>query len=140
MSKLLIVDDSADLLETMKYVLERKGYIVRTLMNADNIYRRINEFQPDLLILDIHVAGEDGREICKKLKKSSQNNELPVLMFSASPKLLEDFESCHADDFIEKPFQLTDLVEKIKLVLARASAIQKTFQSEAFPRDVSLIL
>ena len=129
MSKLLIVDDSADLLETMKYVLERKDYIVRTLINADNIYREINEFQPDLLILDIRVAGEDGREICKELKKSPQNNELPVLMFSASPKLLEDYESCYADDFMEKPFQLTDLVEKIKLVLSRTSTRRKSFQS-----------
>ena len=129
MSKLLIVDDSADILETMKYVLERKGYIVRTLINADNIYPEINEFQPDLLILDIRVAGEDGREICKELKKSVQYSDLSVLMFSASPKLLEDYESFYADDFMEKPFQLAELVEKIKLVLGRTSMRQKSFQS-----------
>jgi DNA-binding response OmpR family regulator len=53
MSKLLIVDDSAELLEVMKYILERNGYTVKTLIRADDIDREISEFQPDLLIPDI---------------------------------------------------------------------------------------
>ena len=133
MSKLLIVDDSADLLKTMKYILERRDYTVRTLINADNIYQEINEFQPDLLILDILVAGDDGREICRKLKKPAQNNELPVLVFSASPKLLEDFKSYDADDFIEKPFELKDLFEKIKSGLNR---LQKNVSIRTSPSAV----
>ena len=68
MSKLLIVDDSAALLEAMKYILERNGYTVKTLNNASNIYKEIDEFQPDLLILDIFLGDEDCKEICKKLR------------------------------------------------------------------------
>jgi len=117
MSKLLIVDDSTELLEVMKNILERNGYTVKTLIRADDIYREISEFQPDLLILDIYLAGEDGREICKELRKNIETKHLRVLVFSASPKTLEDYKSYYADDFMEKPFDLKNLVEKIKSVL-----------------------
>jgi DNA-binding response OmpR family regulator len=117
MSKLLIVDDSAALLEVMKNILERNGYIVKTLNKTTGIFNEIREFQPDLLILDIYLAGEDGREICKEIKKNDETKYVCILVFSASPKTLEDYKSYCADDFIEKPFDITNLVEKIKSVL-----------------------
>ena len=117
MSKLLIVDDSAALLEIMKNILERNEYKVKTLTNAKDIYNEIRVFQPDLLILDIFLAGNDGREICRELRKNVETKHICILVFSASPKTLEDYESYGADDFIEKPFNITNLVEKIKSVL-----------------------
>ena len=117
MSKLLIVDDSAALLEVMKNILERNEYIVKTLNSATDIYREISEFQPDLLILDIYLGGKDGREICREIRKNAETNHLCILVFSASPNTLEDYKSYCADDFIEKPFDITTLVEKIKSVL-----------------------
>ena len=117
MSKLLIVDDSAALLEVMKNILERNGYTVKTLNRAPEIYNEISEFKPDLLILDIYLAGEDGREICKEIRKNVETRQICILVFSASPKTLEDYKSYCADDFIEKPFDITKLVEKIKSVL-----------------------
>jgi DNA-binding response OmpR family regulator len=117
MSKLLIVDDSAALLEVMKNILERNGYTVKTLNRAPDIYKEIGEFQPDLLILDIYLAGEDGREICKEIRNNVETKQICILVFSASPKTLEDYKSYSADDFIEKPFDITNLVEKIKSVL-----------------------
>ena len=117
MSKLLIVDDSAALLEVMKNILERNGYTVKTLNRAPDIYKEISEFKPDLLILDIYLAGEDGREICKELRRNVETKDLCILVFSASPKTLEDYNSYRADDFIEKPFDITNLLRKIKSVL-----------------------
>jgi DNA-binding response OmpR family regulator len=117
MNKLLILDDSADLLEALKYILEHIGYKVKALASADNIYTEINEFQPDLLILDIFVNGEDGREICKHLRKSGENKDLRILVFSSYTKTLEDYKSYYADGYIEKPFELKNLVDKITLVL-----------------------
>ena len=117
MSKLLIVDDSAALLEVMKNILERNGYIVKTLSKTPAIYKEISEFQPDLLILDIYLAGEDGREICKAIRKNVETKHVCILVFSASPKTLEDYKNYYADDFIEKPFDITNLLRKIKSVL-----------------------
>ena len=69
MNKLLIVDDSAVLLESMKNILERVGYTVKTLLRAGDIFREILIFNPDLLILDIGLDDEDGRDVCRKIKK-----------------------------------------------------------------------
>ena len=117
MSKLLIVDDSVALLEVMKKILERNGYVIKTLNTTTDIYVAISDFQPDLLILDIYLNGIDGREICREIKNNIETSDLCVLVFSASPKMLEDHKSYCADDFIEKPFAITDLMEKIKSVL-----------------------
>src|SRR6476660_1912998 len=94
MSKLLIVDDSVALLESLKYILERNGYTVKTLNNTYNIYEEINEFQPDLLILDIFLVSEDGREIYKELRNIIENKDLRILMFSSFPKNAEDYQIC----------------------------------------------
>jgi len=124
-SKLLIVDDSVALLEVMKSILERNGYTVKTLNRTPDIYQVINEFQPDLLILDIYLAGEDGREICKEIRKNAETQHVCILVFSASPKTLEDYRNYCADDFIEKPFDITILVEKIKSVLNNCKGKQR---------------
>jgi DNA-binding response OmpR family regulator len=117
MSKLLILDDSADLLDALKYILEHIGYMVRTLVSPVDLHKEIGEFQPDLLILDNSVEGEDGREICKELRKSSEFKDLRVLVFSSYDKPLEDYEGYYADGYIEKPFELKSLIEKITSVL-----------------------
>ncbi len=123
MKRLLIVDDSAALLESMKHILERVGYTVKTLLGPGDIHREIHAFHPDLLILDIALDGEDGREVCRKIKKNAQTENLWVLVFSASLKYLEDYRNYKADDFMEKPFDLRVLVGKIKSGLAlKASA------------------
>lgn len=117
MSKLLIVDNSTRLLEVMKRILEPLEYTIMTLNRTENIYEEIRRFQPDLLVLDIYLHGEDGREICKKIKINFATKHLPVILFSAFPKALEEYKSCFADDFIEKPFDIKTLVDKIKSVL-----------------------
>jgi DNA-binding response OmpR family regulator len=117
MNKLLILDNSPDLLDTLKYILGNIGYKVKTLVSADNIYSEIHDFQPDLLLLDIFLGEEDGREICRQLRKSGENKDLRILVFSSYTKALHDYKSFYADDYIEKPFELKSLVDKINLVL-----------------------
>jgi len=117
MNKLLIVDDSDALLEVMKRILERNKYTVNTLNSAKDIYKKIGEFQPDLLILDIFLAGKDGREICREIKTNAETKHTCILVFSASPAKPDEYKSYGADDFIEKPFDIAYLVEKIKSVL-----------------------
>ena len=107
MNKLLVVDDSDGPLEVMKNILVSNGYTVKTLNRTNDKYNEISEFQPELIIIDIFLAGEDGKK------------DLRVLVFSASLKHLEDYKKYSVDDFIEKPFDIAYLVEKIKLVLRR---------------------
>ncbi|MEO8763423.1 MAG: response regulator [Ginsengibacter sp.] len=117
MAKLLIADDSVPLLETLRYILQRNGYEVKTLSSADNIQQEINDFQPDLLIIDIFLGDDDGRDICQQIRKINRNSDLKILLFSAFPQHLQGYKSYGADDFIEKPFELKNLMEKIKSIL-----------------------
>jgi len=133
MNKILIVDDSADLLEPLKFFLEQKNYMVKTLINADHIYQEIHEYKPDLLILDIFLEGEDGREICKVLRKNAETKHLCILLFSASPKILTESKSYYADDYLEKPFDLNTLHQKIQSLLEWAPIRMKAFQFEVSP-------
>lgn len=117
MSKIVIVDDSPDLLEVLKFFLEEKGYEVETVTRQNDLIPLIKSFSPDLIILDIYLQGEDGREICKKLRKQEETKYLCILMFSASPKALINYKDYGADGFIEKPFGLNEIVDKIEHTL-----------------------
>lgn len=117
MPKILIIDDSIDLLEVLKYFLEEKGYEVEIASTQKDLKTLLKSFQPDVLILDIFLQGEDGREICKDLRKEVETKDLCILMFSSSPKALIDYKQYGADGFIEKPFGLLEIVHKIEATL-----------------------
>jgi Response regulators consisting of a CheY-like receiver domain and a winged-helix DNA-binding domain len=117
MSKIVVVDDSRDLLEVLKFFLEEKGYEVETVTRQAELINLIKSFSPDLIILDIYLQGEDGREICKKLRKQESTKYLCILMFSASTRALVNYKEYGADGFIEKPFGLNEIVKKIEATL-----------------------
>ncbi|HEV8083188.1 MAG TPA: response regulator [Chitinophagaceae bacterium] len=117
LGRIMIVDNSADLLETKEYILNRNRYTVKTLTNGYDIKKEIIEFQPQLLLLDIFLADEDGRNICEELKKDETTKHVSILVFSSSHEPLKNFESYYADGFIDKPFDLKKLLKKITSLL-----------------------
>ena len=117
MSKIVIVDDSLDLMEVLKYFLEEKGYEVETATKEQDLMSLVRSFSPDLIILDIYLQSEDGREICKELRKKEETKYLCILMFSASSKALTDYKEYGADGYLEKPFGLNEVIEKIEATL-----------------------
>ncbi|HUS03603.1 MAG TPA: response regulator [Chitinophagaceae bacterium] len=117
MSKIVIVDDSMDLLEVLKYFLEEKGYEVQTVTTKQDLIPLIKSFSPDVILLDIYLQAEDGREICKELRKNEETKYLCILMFSASSKALANYKEYGADGYIEKPFGLIEIVDKIEATI-----------------------
>lgn len=117
MSKIVIVDDSIDLLEVLKFFLEEKGYEVEAVTRKEDLINLIKSFSPDLIILDIYLQGEDGRDICKALRKHEETKYLCILMFSSSPRALINYKEYGADGYIEKPFGLSDIINKIEAAL-----------------------
>jgi DNA-binding response OmpR family regulator len=124
MSKVLLMDDAPDLLDALQFIFEAKGYTVKILSNAGDIFSEISQFCPDILIIDILLGGEDGRDICKALRKDGQNKDLRILVFSANPNYLHDYKSYGADDYIEKPFDINTLLEKASSLLQLQSPPQ----------------
>jgi DNA-binding response OmpR family regulator len=115
MKKVLIVDDDADILEIVGLLLSTHGFRVTLLPTARDIFQTVKSVCPDVVLLDINIGGLDGRQICKQLKsKESVFNHIPVILFSAMHDLKETYPECDAIDFIPKPFDAHNLVEKIK--------------------------
>jgi DNA-binding response OmpR family regulator len=121
MRKLLIVDDNADLLFAMQRLLSFYNFTVRTLQNSKTLPGEIASFRPEVILIDVLLSGEDGRRICKDLRNDQRNSEITLILFSASPGHLINFHEYGADQAIEKPFGVKDLIEKIEgaIVLRR---------------------
>jgi Response regulator containing CheY-like receiver, AAA-type ATPase, and DNA-binding domains len=117
MANILVVDDSNDILDVMQYVLEMEGYEVRSVMGRKDLMDELKNFTPDLIILDILLSGDNGREICKAIRANEATKHVPVLLMSASPKLLKNYEECGATDAISKPFHLPELTDKVRSAL-----------------------
>lgn len=113
MKKILVVDDDVNILEVVDMLLSRNGYEVLTHSTGFNVVDLVKKHAPDLVILDIHLPGKLGSEICKELK--TINNLPPILLFSADTKEGDAFAVCKADGFIKKPFDIHDFLEVIKL-------------------------
>lgn len=117
--KILVVDDDQAILEMLDEVLSYYGYNVSTLSRADRVFDRINDYNPDLILMDIMLAGMDGRTICRAIKSVEKVGEIPIILISAS----ESGASClnkegSPNDFVQKPFDVNFLIEKIEHQLA----------------------
>lgn len=112
MKKILVADDDAAICDSLQLMLEDEGYIVETTVNGETVTKMQKNF-PDLLLLDIWMSGQDGREIAKFLKNQKNTKHIPIIMVSASRELEKAAKESGANDFIEKPFKMDSLLAKI---------------------------
>jgi DNA-binding response OmpR family regulator len=117
MYKILVIDDDVDLLEIVKLLLERSDFIVNTLSPISTIQSGINSFNPDLILLDVSLNGSDGRDLCKKLKQNKNTLTIPIIMFSADSGVEKSAYLAGADDFISKPFEVSEILRRINQLL-----------------------
>jgi DNA-binding response OmpR family regulator len=122
MQRILAVDDNEDILEVMKLILEDYGYEVTTLVDGLMIFDVIDSSHPDLILLDVMLGNADGRELCRQLKLKEETHDIPVILVSASHQVVERLSVSNGapDDFLAKPFDIDDLVEKVESHLAAA--------------------
>lgn len=105
MKQLFIVDDDYDILLSLKIWFSKKGYAVKVFQQSKPLFEELYLSTPDLILLDVNLNGEDGRQICKRIK-SEFVNDRPVILFSANARALENYEETCADDILHKPFSL----------------------------------
>jgi len=106
--RILVVDDSQAILDVIELALEAEGYDVSTSLTGA-FFQQMGSKPPDLILLDVLLSGEDGGEICQRLKSDQHTRHIPVILISAHAGLRETAEGCGADGFLVKPFHLTDL-------------------------------
>jgi DNA-binding response OmpR family regulator len=120
-SKILIVDDDPDMVEAGRIVLEREGYSVESASNVEDGLAKLDETQPDLLILDVMMEEpDDGLRFARQVRR--RGNPLPILMLTSVNQAMgvqigKDEEMVPVDEFLEKPVDPATLVEKVERLL-----------------------
>jgi DNA-binding response OmpR family regulator len=116
-NKILIIDDDFDIQEAIKALLEDEGYSVQTSDKPLDLKSREPKNLPDLILLDILLSGNDGRDYARQLKSDDQLKKIPIIMLSAHPSARISATQGGADEFLEKPFDIADLLQAINRYL-----------------------
>lgn len=111
--RVLIADDDPGILEAMQIMLEDSGYDVRITEDGQAV-RDLKDDLPDVLILDIWMSGMNGADICQYLKSQHRTKHLPIILCSANKDTRRLAQGCGADDFLAKPFEMTDFLAKVE--------------------------
>jgi DNA-binding response OmpR family regulator len=111
--RILVVDDDEGILDAISMFLAEEGYTVSTTPKGEETYKKIDEFHPDVILLDVLMSGSDGRDICRKLKRDEKTRKIPVIMISAHPSAAKSVFEFGADDFLAKPFETEELILKV---------------------------
>jgi DNA-binding response OmpR family regulator len=111
--KIMIADDDPGIVDAVEMLLEFEGYEVTSTVDGTTVLE-MKKNLPDLLLLDIWMSGEDGRDICKKFKESELTKDIPVIMISASRDVRESAIAAGANDFLAKPFEMNELLKKVE--------------------------
>ena len=121
MKRVLVVDDDIDILTVVKLILESHGLEVSAIFNWQETYTQIDEYKPDLILLDVSLGTQDGRNICKQLKSDQKTKDISIIIFSANHNVLHTIPECLADGFIAKPFDINDLIDGIDSQLMKTN-------------------
>ena len=109
----MILDDDPDLCTMIKMMLEYKGYVAVEANNEQDARKVLMEKPIDLVIMDMLLSGNDGTDVCRRMKIDKTLSSVPILMFSAHPNAKDACLTAGADEFISKPFEMNDLLGKV---------------------------
>lgn len=121
LKRILVIDNDPGILEAMQEVLIYEGYEVLVKEDAGDILSMVHQHQPDLLLIDYILNGINGGELCHQVKVNYATSHLPVILMSAYPRVLQSLGHYGFDDFIPKPFDLTDLTQRIALQIHKTA-------------------
>lgn len=114
MLKILVVDDDEDLLEMIGLMLRSNGMIAQCISDCRDLPASLETNRPHIILMDIFLKYDDGREICQDLKSNPIYADIPILLYSASNLNKEDVLECGANDFLSKPFEMEVLLKIIR--------------------------
>lgn len=120
--KVMVVEDEEPLGVLLRYNLEAEGYQVEIVTRGDEAEVRLQEYVPDLLVLDWMIPGISGIELCRRLRMRSETQRLPIIMLTARGEETDRVRglSTGADDYLVKPFSTPEFMARVKALLRRA--------------------
>jgi len=118
LKRILVLDDNQDILDVVSEVLSYEDFDVHTTSTSDHILQVAHSYQPDLVILDYFLGDGNGGEICKQFKADERLRLIPIIIFSAYINRNVDYTAFGCEAVIAKPFDLTELVNKVTLLIS----------------------
>ena len=136
--EIIVIDDDLSILELIKVNLEIHGYKVRAVEDAIKGIALINQEKPDLAILDIMLPQLDGFTACQQIRADSNNKMLPILMLTAMSRIddkITGFDA-GADDYLTKPFEIGELVARVRALLRRSNRVITETPGANLPNEI----
>jgi two-component system, OmpR family, response regulator VicR len=120
--KILVVDDEKPIADILQFNLRKEGYDVVCAYDGNEALRKVEEIQPDLILLDIMLPQRDGMEVCREVRKKY---ETPIIMLTAKDSEIDKVLGLElgADDYVTKPFSTRELIARVKANLRRHQQI-----------------
>jgi DNA-binding response OmpR family regulator len=130
-TKVLVVDDDKNICDLLHYTLEKDGYSVVKANDGANAIGKFDSSNPDIVLLDIMLGGIDGWDVCREIRKKS---DIPIIMITSKNDTFDKVLGLElgADDYIIKPFEVKEVLARVKAVLRRSN------QSKSKPSTNSL--
>ncbi len=123
MIKIYCVEDDASIRELLVYTLNASGFCAQGFESAHGFFQATEKSLPQLILLDIMLPDTDGMEILKALRSTSSTSDIPVIMLTAKGDRLDKIKGLDggADDYITKPFDILELISRIRAILRRSA-------------------
>ena len=135
--RILVVEDEPTLQETLKYNLDKAGYLTVVVGSGSDALQAAREAPPDLILMDIMLPGLDGVEVTRILR---QEQNTPIIMLTAKDEEIDRVLGLEigADDYITKPFSMRELLARVKAQLRRVRLVEEDLKSSAPQTDPKL--
>lgn len=132
MLKILLVDDDPNIRQLVNLYLEKEGFEVAMATRGDEALKMFKESPPNLMLLDVMLPGMDGWQVCREVRKVSN---IPIIMLTAKDETFDKVLGLElgADDYVVKPFEMKELVARIKAVSRRFQAADAPDKELVFP-------
>ena len=131
---ILVVDDEKDIVDLITYNLEKEGFAAIKAYDGETALDLVKTKKPDLLILDLMLPGVRGLDVCRFIRKNQDTETLPIIMLTARSDQTDKILGLEigADDYITKPFNVRELIARVRAVLRRWDERSLTTKTEAF--------
>ncbi|MEJ7692925.1 response regulator [Daejeonella sp.] len=115
MNKRIVVIEDDDLVrDTVKLILETRGFEVCLSSNGNNVGAIIKDFKPHIVLTDIYLGKADGRKICQQIKSNPETSHIPVIVMSGAADIYSSIEDFGANDIVLKPFDEQTLLNRLQ--------------------------
>lgn len=135
--KILVVDDEKPIADILQFNLIKEGYDVVCAYDGEEALQKVEESQPDLMLLDIMLPKRDGMEVCREVRKKY---DFPIIMLTAKGSEIDKVLGLEmgADDYVTKPFSTRELIARVKANMRRLNVSAQADEAERETNDIAV--